>query len=186
MFSAFTNSLKIPELRSRILYTLSLLFIARVGAHIPLPGLDPKPLQQPNPPIWIGGGGEQLTLRVVAQHADRSNFGGKPDEWQHKADVLRGHCQTIGRDVEKPSSCSTSGLSGAELATTSAPPSSPSGTMPCSMAWSFDTSARTSSATGGSSPNGAGRRPYDSARSAVSRDSDTFATSSRFVARSPP
>jgi len=44
MFSAFANSLKIPELRSRILYTLSLLFIARVGAHIPLPGIDPKPL----------------------------------------------------------------------------------------------------------------------------------------------
>lgn len=45
MFSAFTNSLKIPELRSRIFYTLGLLFIARVGAHIPLPGLDPRPLQ---------------------------------------------------------------------------------------------------------------------------------------------
>lgn len=45
MFSAFTNSLKIPELRSRIFYTLALLFVARVGAHIPLPGLDPKPLQ---------------------------------------------------------------------------------------------------------------------------------------------
>lgn len=45
MFSAFTNSMKIPELRSRILYTLSLLFVARVGAHIPLPGIDPKPLQ---------------------------------------------------------------------------------------------------------------------------------------------
>ena len=43
MFSAFANSMKIPELRSRILYTLSLLFVARVGAHIPLPGLDPKP-----------------------------------------------------------------------------------------------------------------------------------------------
>lgn len=37
--------MKIPELRSRILYTLSLLFVARVGAHIPLPGIDPKPLQ---------------------------------------------------------------------------------------------------------------------------------------------
>jgi preprotein translocase subunit SecY len=45
MFSAFTNSMKIPELRSRILYTLALLFVARVCAHIPLPGLDPKPLQ---------------------------------------------------------------------------------------------------------------------------------------------
>ena len=38
MFSAFANSLKIPELRSRIFYTLALLFVARVGAHIPLPG----------------------------------------------------------------------------------------------------------------------------------------------------
>ena len=46
MFSAFTNSLKIPELRSRIFYTLSLLFVARVGAHIPLPGIDPAPLQK--------------------------------------------------------------------------------------------------------------------------------------------
>lgn len=45
MFSAFANSLKIPELRSRIFYTLALLFVARVGAHIPLPGLDPQPLQ---------------------------------------------------------------------------------------------------------------------------------------------
>ena len=44
MFSAFTNSLKIPELRSRIFYTLALLFVSRVGAHIPLPGIDPKPL----------------------------------------------------------------------------------------------------------------------------------------------
>ncbi|AHF89263.1 preprotein translocase, SecY subunit [Opitutaceae bacterium TAV1] len=46
MFSAFANSLKIPELRSRIFYTLALLFIARVGAHIPLPGLDPRPLEE--------------------------------------------------------------------------------------------------------------------------------------------
>lgn len=45
MFSAFTNSLKIPELRSRIFYTLALLFIARVAAHIPLPGINPEPLQ---------------------------------------------------------------------------------------------------------------------------------------------
>jgi preprotein translocase subunit SecY len=46
VFSAFTNSLKIPELRSRIFYTLALLFVARVGAHIPLPGVDPQPLQR--------------------------------------------------------------------------------------------------------------------------------------------
>src|SRR3954468_21953655 len=46
MFSAFTNSLKIPELRSRIFYTLSLLFVSRVASHIPLPGVDPHPLQR--------------------------------------------------------------------------------------------------------------------------------------------
>lgn len=59
---------------------------------------DPKPVQQPRPPIWIGGGGEQLTLRVVAQHADWSNFGGKPEEFLHKREVLRQHCEKVGRD----------------------------------------------------------------------------------------
>lgn len=62
---------------------------------------DPKPLQDPHPPVWIGGGGEQLTLRVVARHADRSNFGGNPQEWAHKRDVLRSHCAAIGRDPDE-------------------------------------------------------------------------------------
>lgn len=62
---------------------------------------DPKPLQSPHPPVWIGGGGEQLTLRVVARHADVSNFGGKPEEWKHKAEVLKGHCKAVGRDYDE-------------------------------------------------------------------------------------
>jgi F420-dependent oxidoreductase-like protein len=62
---------------------------------------DPKPLQDPHPPIWIGGGGEQLTLRVVARHADRSNFGGKPDEFAHKCEVLKEHCKKVGRDYDE-------------------------------------------------------------------------------------
>jgi F420-dependent oxidoreductase-like protein len=62
---------------------------------------DPKPLQQPHPPIWIGGGGEQLTLRVVARHADRSNFGGKPHEFAHKCEVLKEHCRAVGRDYDE-------------------------------------------------------------------------------------
>ena len=61
---------------------------------------DPKPLQQPHPPIWIGGGGEQLTLRVVARLADVSNFGGNPEQWTHKAEVLKGHCADVGRDYD--------------------------------------------------------------------------------------
>ena len=62
---------------------------------------DPKPLQQPHPPIWIGGGGEQLTLRVVARHADVSNFGGKPEEWKRKAEILKDHCKAVGRDYDE-------------------------------------------------------------------------------------
>jgi F420-dependent oxidoreductase-like protein len=62
---------------------------------------DPKPLQDPHPPIWIGGGGEQLTLRVVARLADVANFGGKPPEWAHKAEVLKGHCKDVGRDYDE-------------------------------------------------------------------------------------
>ena len=61
---------------------------------------DPKPVQDPHPPVWIGGGGEQLTLRVVARHADCSNFGGAPEQWAHKREVLKGHCAEVGRDEE--------------------------------------------------------------------------------------
>jgi alkanesulfonate monooxygenase SsuD/methylene tetrahydromethanopterin reductase-like flavin-dependent oxidoreductase (luciferase family) len=70
------------------------------GRHFSVTGAqcDPKPLQSPMPPIWIGGGGEQLTLRVVARHATHSNFGGKPDEFAHKCAVLRRHCDEVGRD----------------------------------------------------------------------------------------
>ncbi|MDP3068858.1 MAG: preprotein translocase subunit SecY [Opitutaceae bacterium] len=62
MFSAFTNSLKIPELRSRIFYTLSLLFVARVASHIPLPGIDPRPLQAFFAEQSAGGAGALIGL----------------------------------------------------------------------------------------------------------------------------
>ena len=62
MFSAFTNSLKIPELRSRIFYTLALLFVARVGAVIPLPGIDPHPLQNFFADQTAAGGGALVGL----------------------------------------------------------------------------------------------------------------------------
>ncbi|HEX4818561.1 MAG TPA: LLM class F420-dependent oxidoreductase [Acidimicrobiales bacterium] len=73
------------------------------GRYFQLDGAqcDPKPLQDPHPPIWIGGGGEQLTLRVVARHADRSNFGGKPHEFEHKCEVLKEHCAAVGRDYDE-------------------------------------------------------------------------------------
>jgi alkanesulfonate monooxygenase SsuD/methylene tetrahydromethanopterin reductase-like flavin-dependent oxidoreductase (luciferase family) len=73
------------------------------GTHFTLAGAqcDPKPVQKPHPEILVGGGGEQLTLRVVARHADASNFGGKPHEWQHKAEVLQQHCADVGRDYDE-------------------------------------------------------------------------------------
>ena len=61
---------------------------------------DPKPLQQPTPPVWIGGGGEQLTLRVVAEHADVSNFGSSLEEFIKKREILKGHCAAVGRDED--------------------------------------------------------------------------------------
>jgi F420-dependent oxidoreductase-like protein len=60
----------------------------------------PKPLQKPHPPILIGGGGEKLTLRVVAKHADIYNWWGpEPVEgFKTKLEALRRHCEEIGRD----------------------------------------------------------------------------------------
>lgn len=58
---------------------------------------DPKPLQQ-TPPVWIGGGGENVTLRITARHADWANLMGAPEILAHKRDVLRAHCEQIGRD----------------------------------------------------------------------------------------
>jgi F420-dependent oxidoreductase-like protein len=62
---------------------------------------DPKPVQAGGPPVLIGGGGEQLTLRVVARLADRSNFGGTPEQFAHKCEVLKQHCADVGRDYDE-------------------------------------------------------------------------------------
>ncbi len=62
MLSAFFNSFKIPELRDKIFVTLFLLFIARVGANVPLPGIDPTPLQEFFEAQRRAGGGGMLGL----------------------------------------------------------------------------------------------------------------------------
>jgi F420-dependent oxidoreductase-like protein len=59
---------------------------------------EPKPIQKPYPPLVIGGGGEKLTLRVVAKHADVWNSGASPEEALHKSRILDEHCAAIGRD----------------------------------------------------------------------------------------
>ena len=57
----------------------------------------PQPLQRPHPYLLIGGEGERRTLRLVAQYADACNIGGGPSA-AHKLDVLRAHCEAVGRD----------------------------------------------------------------------------------------
>lgn len=60
---------------------------------------EPKPVQQPHIPLWVGGAGEQLTLRVVAESADGWNTFFMPvDAYRRKLDVLARHCEAVGRD----------------------------------------------------------------------------------------
>ncbi len=60
---------------------------------------EPKPLQSPRIPLWIGGSGERVTMRHVAKEADGWNTFMSPlDEFDHKLSVLDGHCRDVGRD----------------------------------------------------------------------------------------
>lgn len=59
---------------------------------------SPQNRQRPHPPILVGGGGEKRTLRIAAQYADAVNFHGLPETVRHKLEVLRRHCQDLGRD----------------------------------------------------------------------------------------
>ena len=58
---------------------------------------DPLPVQ-PHLPICIGGGGEQVTLKLVARYADMNNVGGSVEAVRHKEQVLLEHCAAVGRD----------------------------------------------------------------------------------------
>jgi alkanesulfonate monooxygenase SsuD/methylene tetrahydromethanopterin reductase-like flavin-dependent oxidoreductase (luciferase family) len=60
---------------------------------------EPKPVQRPHPPVLIGAGGEQITLRVVAEHADVWNCPARDAaEFRRKSSVLDEHCAAVGRD----------------------------------------------------------------------------------------
>ena len=61
----------------------------------------PPPVQEPHPPIWIGGGGERKTLRLVAKHADAWNGTGALPDLAHKIEVLRQHCNDEGRNFDE-------------------------------------------------------------------------------------
>src|SRR5689334_4734893 len=59
---------------------------------------QPKGVQKPHIPLLIGGEGEKVTLRLVAQYADACNIGGDIAHIKHKLDVLKQHCEEVGRD----------------------------------------------------------------------------------------
>ena len=75
------------------------------GKHYQLarPLNSPQSVQRPHPPILIGGSGERKTLRLVAQYGDACNLFARMGKQvlQHKLDILREHCQVVGRPYEQ-------------------------------------------------------------------------------------
>ncbi|MFL6152844.1 MAG: TIGR03560 family F420-dependent LLM class oxidoreductase, partial [Ornithinibacter sp.] len=69
----------------------------------------PRPLQGDSAPgsphngipMWVAGGGEKKTLRIAAEYADYTNFSGVPEEFSAKSEILRGHCEAIGRPYDE-------------------------------------------------------------------------------------
>jgi F420-dependent oxidoreductase-like protein len=61
---------------------------------------EPKGVQKPHIPLWIGGSGERVTLKLVAQFGDACNIGGDPQTIRHKLAVLREHCDAAGRNYD--------------------------------------------------------------------------------------
>jgi alkanesulfonate monooxygenase SsuD/methylene tetrahydromethanopterin reductase-like flavin-dependent oxidoreductase (luciferase family) len=72
--------------------------VTMTGDHVVLRGAyaDPKPLQQ-LPPVWIGGGGEKVNLRIAARHADATNWQVSLDAFKRKSALLERYCDEIGR-----------------------------------------------------------------------------------------
>lgn len=60
--------------------------------------VQPLPLQQGGVPLWVAGGGEKVTLKIAAKYAAYTNFLGTLEDFVHKSDVLRAHCDRLGRD----------------------------------------------------------------------------------------
>jgi F420-dependent oxidoreductase-like protein len=81
---------------------------------------SPQPIQKPHPPIMVGGSGEKKTLRLVAKYADACNITGitgAPDLVRQKFDVLKRHCDDVGRDYDDiQKTCLLTAFPGMDLA----------------------------------------------------------------------
>lgn len=75
------------------------------GKHYQVDGaiVRPLPIQtgRNGIPLWIAGGGEKVTLKIAAQHADYTNFDGTPEVFAAKSEILAGHCRDLGRDYDE-------------------------------------------------------------------------------------
>ena len=74
------------------------------GKHYAIDGPinEPKGVQKPHPPLWIGGGGEKVTLKLVAKWGDACNVGGgNPETIREKLEILKRHCDTLDRDYDE-------------------------------------------------------------------------------------
>ena len=60
--------------------------------------LEPKPLQKPYPPLLIGGVGPKITLRIIAEFGAACNLWGPPAEFVRQREMLKAHCEAVGRD----------------------------------------------------------------------------------------
>jgi F420-dependent oxidoreductase-like protein len=75
-----------------------------LGRHYSIDGPinQPQGVRTPHPSFWIGGGGEKVTLKLVAQYANACNVGGgDPEVIARKLGILRAHCDTVGRDYSE-------------------------------------------------------------------------------------
>ncbi len=61
---------------------------------------NPKPIQEPSPPILVGGSGERKTLKIVAKYADACNLFGSAQTVKRKLIILKEHCKSVGRDYD--------------------------------------------------------------------------------------
>ncbi len=62
---------------------------------------SPKPIQRPGPPLLIAGQGENVLLRIVAEHADMWNTQGNPERMRHLIEIMRRHGDKVGRDISE-------------------------------------------------------------------------------------
>ena len=60
---------------------------------------EPKPLQKPYPPLWVCGGGEKITLKLLAKYGDYGNWDVDHEGFKHKTNILKKHCIEQNRDI---------------------------------------------------------------------------------------